>query len=325
MAIPGTRYHAWVIQSKSPGHARRTSQQQVATAESGPGLHARESAQSGRGQRDEATDGSEELGHPAQLKMPSAVNSRVPLGLWASVWAAHKIWLAREDGYDHWCLVCQEGGHLLKCDNVGCTAVQHAACSTQTDICASPWVCEDCWMLIDLGRLQLEDIPAGTTSTKVHSCWEDSGGSDESQEEDLGPGAMQQTHRMHEGERSWHKRDRKISGTWSVGKWVENASAMQGVILSMHHGYVQVRFGDEVKNCRRRQLTLLPGRASRQRIRERRGDVGDGWALNQGGNGTSSDGADSDANPVSPVSPVSADTERAHDHLEGVVDGTDLC
>ena len=171
----------------------------------------------------------------------------------------------------------------------------------------------------------MEDIPAGATSTKVHSWWEDSDGSDGSQEEDFGPGAMQQTYRVREGERSCHKRDRKLSGSWSVGEWVENASAMQGVILSMHHGYVQVRFGDEVKNCRRRQLTLLPGRASRQRIRERRGDVGDGWALNQGGNGTSSDGADSDANPVSPVSPVSADTERAHDHLEGVVDGTDLC
>ena len=42
-------------------------------------------------------------------------------------------------------------------------------------------------MMVSLGRLQLEDIPAGTTSTKVHSCWEGSDESDESQEEDLEP------------------------------------------------------------------------------------------------------------------------------------------
>ena len=75
----------------------------------------------------------EELKHPAQQKVPSVVNSRVPLGLWASVWAAHKLRLAREDGYDHWYQVCQEGGHLLKCDSIGCTAVQHVACSTQKE------------------------------------------------------------------------------------------------------------------------------------------------------------------------------------------------
>ena len=180
-------------------------------------------------------------------------------------------------------------------------------------------------MLIDLGRLRLEDIPAGATSTKVHSCWEDSDGSDESQEEDFGLGAMQQTHRMHEGEGSWHKRDRKALGTWSVGKWVENASAMQGVILSMRHGYVQVRFGDEVKNCRRHQLTLLPSRASRQRIRDQRGDVGDRWAFSQGDDEMSLDSTDMEDDPVSPVSPVSASNEGAHDRLEGVKHGTNPC
>ena len=90
--------------------------------------------------------------------------------------AAHKVWLimTKEDGYDHWCLVCQEGGCLLKCDNAECTAVQHAACTTQTDVNVSPWVCEDCWMMISLGKLRLEDIPTGATGTKVQSCWEGS-------------------------------------------------------------------------------------------------------------------------------------------------------
>ena len=181
-------------------------------------------------------------------------------------------------------------------------------------------------MMIGLGRLRLEDIPAGTTSTKVHSCWEGSDESDESQEEDLGPETVQQTYRMHEGERTCQKRDRKLSGAWSAGKWVENESAMQGVILSMRHGYVQVRFGDEVKNCRRHQLTLLPGRAGRQRMtQDWLGDVVDGLTFNRGDNGTSSDNADSEASPVSPVSPASADTEGAHSSLEGVEDRTDQC
>ena len=43
----------------------------------------------------------------------STVNSRVPLGLWASVWAAHKPWLAKEDGYDHWCQLGVSGGRVL--------------------------------------------------------------------------------------------------------------------------------------------------------------------------------------------------------------------
>ena len=161
----------------------------MAAANVGSGLHAQMSEDEGHGQKGEAGAAPEELKHPAQQKVtvPSAVNSRVPLGLWASVWAAHKLWLAKDYGSDHWCLVCQEGGHLLKCDNVACTAVQHAACSTQVDLTVSPWVCEDCWMMIGLGKPQLEDVPTGTTGTKVQSCWEGSEDSDESQdEEDFG-------------------------------------------------------------------------------------------------------------------------------------------
>ena len=181
-------------------------------------------------------------------------------------------------------------------------------------------------MMIGLGRLRLEDIPAGTTSTKVHSCWEGSDEFDESQEEDLGPEAVQQTYRMHEGEQNCHKQARKLSGAWSASTWVENESAMQGVILSMHHGYVQVRFGDEVKNCRRHRLTLLPGRIGRQRMTQGwLGDVVDGLASDRSDDGTSSGSADSGASPVSPMSLALADDEGAHSNLEDVKDGTDQC
>ena len=59
--------------------------------------------------RAEAAAGQDKPTHAAQQKVPSAVNSRVPLGLRASVWDAHKRWLAKAGGYDHWCRVCQEG------------------------------------------------------------------------------------------------------------------------------------------------------------------------------------------------------------------------
>ena len=118
----------------------------------------------------------------------------------------------------------------------------------------------------------------------------------------------------------------KLSGAWSAGKWVENESAMRGMIVSMRHGYVQVRFGDEVKNCRRHQLTLLPGKAGRKRMaRDWLGDVVGELALNRGDNETSSGNADSEASPASPVSPASADTEGAHGNLEGVEDEIEQC
>ena len=324
MVIPGTQHHAWVIQSKSPSHARRVSQQQTGTAAGGPGLHTDRLGTSGRDQQESTTDTPEELGHPAQQKVPSATNSRVPLGLWASVWAAHMNWVLKEDGYDHWCLVCQEGGQLLKCDNAACTAVQHAACSTQDDVRASPWVCEDCWMMIGLGKLRLDDIPAGATSTKVQSCWEGSDESDGSQDETPATGSMQGFGYAHEGRPAHRPRDRKVSKLWSAGRWVENESDMRGVILSMHHGYVQVRFGDEIKNCRRHQLTLLLGKAGRKR-RGRDWLGASGSASDPHDSETSSGSADSEINPVSPVSLASIEAARAHGDIEGVEDADEQC
>ena len=181
-------------------------------------------------------------------------------------------------------------------------------------------------MMISLGQLKLEDIPAGSTSTKVHSCWEGSDESDESQAEDFEPEDMRQAYTLHEGERSCPKRCRKLSRAWSAGKWVENESAMRGMVLSMHHGYVQVRFGDEIKNCRRHQLTLLPDRIGRQRRTQGRlGEVVDELALDQSDDEGSSGSADSGASPASPMSPALADSTGAHGSLEGVKDGCARC
>lgn len=92
----------------------------------------------------------EEL-HPAQRGVPQAVKSRVPMGLWAHVWEAHLSWLATVDGYtsrySSWCSICHEGGDVLLCNEGGCGAVQHAACSMQGDSKARHWRCDDCWLM----------------------------------------------------------------------------------------------------------------------------------------------------------------------------------
>jgi len=99
---------------------------------------------------------------------------------------------------------------------------------------------------------------------------------------------------------------------------------MRGVILSMHHGYVQVRFGDEIKNCRRHQLTLLLGKAGRKR-RGRDWLGAAGSASDPHDSETSSGSADSEINPVSPVSLASIEAARAHGDIEGVEDADEQC
>jgi len=101
---------------------------------------------------------------------------------------------------------------------------------------------------------------------------------------------------------------------------------MRGMILSTHHGYVQVRFGDEIKNCRRHQLTLLPGGAGRKRrVRDWLGAAAGGFTSDPHDSETSSGSADSEINPVSPVSPASTDAERAWGHIEDVEDDSERC
>ena len=125
MVIPNTSIHAWVIQSKS--------KKKVGSKGKGP------AAGTKAAQVEES--------HPAQRRVPQAVNSRVPMGLWAHIWAAHLSWLTTVDGYSSWCSICHEGGDVLLCDEEGCGAVQHAACSMQSDSRARQWRCDDCWLL----------------------------------------------------------------------------------------------------------------------------------------------------------------------------------
>ena len=90
-----------------------------------------------------------EESHPVQQKVPEAVSSRAPMGLWAHVWAANLSWLDTVDGYSSWCSICHDGGDVLLCDIEGCKAAQHAACSMQSDARAQQWRCDDCWLLAD--------------------------------------------------------------------------------------------------------------------------------------------------------------------------------
>ena len=152
MVIPNTSIHAWVIQGKSkkkkglgeaasgsqaPGSGRGTS------SSSAP---AQQTSAKGKGPAAGARESQAEESHPAQRRVPQAVNSRVPLGLWAHVWAAHLFWLATVDRYSSWCSICHEGGAVLLCDEASCGAVQHAACSMQNDSKAQHWRCDDCWL-----------------------------------------------------------------------------------------------------------------------------------------------------------------------------------
>ena len=130
---------------------------------------------------------------------------------------------------------------------------------------------------------------------------------------------MQQKCHIQGGGQTCKKRDRKLPGVWSTGRWVQNESAMRGMILSMHHGYVQVQFGGEVKKCRRQQLTLLPDGPSRKRAtQDRLGGTMGGQRWDQEDSGTSSGDADSGASPVSPGSPASADAAGAYGSLGAV-------
>ena len=94
MVIPHTSIHAWVIQSKSK--KKKVSGQASKGSQASGSRQGASSSTTQRRQNDkkgkESAKGSEEEEeetHPAQQRVPQAVNSRVPLGLWAHVWAAH--------------------------------------------------------------------------------------------------------------------------------------------------------------------------------------------------------------------------------------------
>ena len=95
------------------------------------------------------------------------------------------------------------------------------------------------WLLVELDELQLADILTGNTYTKDPSCWEHSDESSDSQDEEA---AVQQQLPVHRRRRDRQARNCTPSRSWTAGKWVQNESGMQGTVLLMHHGYVQVQF-----------------------------------------------------------------------------------
>ena len=110
--------------------------------------------------------------------------------------------------------VCHDGGNVLLCGMEGCKAVQHAACSMQSDARAQQWRCDDCWLLAG------ERPPARE------------GGAVE------GSGVRDQ------GQSSRHKAKRKHTGAAGrqgllIGAQVLNACGVEHIIRAMQHGYVQ--------------------------------------------------------------------------------------
>jgi len=242
MVIPNTsaRIHAWVIQSKSKkkkgsgaatGGSTTKRQGRTASSLSTP---RRKSRAKGKGPTTARSDSQEEESHPAQRRVPQAVNSRVPVGPWAHIWKAHLSWLAVADGYSSWCSICHEGGAVLLCDEEGCGAVQHAECSMQSDPDARHWRCDDCWLMAgERPREARRRIGQGASE------WGDC-----------------------RAEPSSAKR-RRMSTTdrlgWVTGARVLDACGVEHVIQAMQHGYVQCsRPGQsELRNYRRRELQLL--------------------------------------------------------------------
>ena len=104
MVIPNTSTHAWVVQSKGKSKkgsgaatGNSTTKGQRRTPSS-PSTLRRKSRAKGKGPATARPDSQEEESPPAQRRVPQAVNSRVPLGLWAHVWKAHLSWLAAAHG-----------------------------------------------------------------------------------------------------------------------------------------------------------------------------------------------------------------------------------
>ena len=240
MVIPDTSTHAWVIQSKSKKKkasdttAGNTAAKEQEQATSAPSMSGRQSRAKGKGPAAAVSDSQEEPSHPAQRRVPQAVNSRVPLGLWAHLWRAHTSWLATVDGYSYWCSICHEGGGVLLCDEDGCGAVQHADCSMQSDPNAQRWRCDDCWL--KAGERPKEGTRRIGQRTSAREGQETGASS---------------------------AKRRRMSTTdrlgWVTGARVLDACGVEHVIRATQHGYVQCsRPGrSELRNYRRKELQLL--------------------------------------------------------------------
>ena len=118
----------------------------------------------------------------------------------------------------------------------GCGAVQHAACSMQSDSKAQHWRCDDCWLMAG-ERPKERPRGVGAGSDRRGGC---------------------------QAEKATAKRRRM--GTvhrlgWVAGAKVLDACGVEHAIQAMQHGYVQCsRPGyTGLRNYRRKELQLLLG------------------------------------------------------------------
>ena len=123
---------------------------------------------------------------------------------------------------------------MLLCDEEGCGAVQHAACSMQSDSEARWWRCDDCWLAA--GERPVEEargVRAG--SDRQDGCQIE--------------GAKAKRNRMSAVDRLG----------WVAGVRVLDARGVEHVIQAMRHGYVQCsRPGyPGLRNYRRKELQLV--------------------------------------------------------------------
>ena len=265
MVIPNTSVHAWVIQSKSKkkgGSKSKTGGSEAAEPERRASLSpasAQRASTKGKGPATGAQTAQVEESHPAQRRVPQAVNSRLPMGLWAHVWAAHLSWLAAVDGYSSWCSICHEGEDVLLCDEEGCGAVQHAACSMQSDSRAQHWRCDNCWLLAG-------ERPAG------------------------GPrGVRERSDSSDRRQTLAAETKRRCVSTagrlgWVAGARVLDARGVEHIIEAMRHGYVQCSRPGCVglRNYRRRELQLSMGASDDEESQSSESENDHGGDLSEG-------------------------------------------
>ena len=123
---------------------------------------------------------------------------------------------------------------MLLCDEVDCRAVQHAACSMQSNSEAQHWRCGDCWLMA--GERPEEG------SRRIEAGSDKLGGS-QAEEATAKRRRLSTVHRL----------------GWVTGAQVLDASGVEHTIQAMQHGYVQCSRPGEAgcRNYRRKELQLL--------------------------------------------------------------------
>jgi hypothetical protein len=100
--------------------------------------------------------------HEAQKKLAEKTSrSRIPLGLFRTIWSLWVDAAEKEDGFQERCSKCGDPtGEMLCCDTAGCDRIEHHDCQSveepPQEIKAGQWFCQNCRL-----RRQLETSAAG--------------------------------------------------------------------------------------------------------------------------------------------------------------------